>query len=274
MDVNRKTRVAGPPGARPSSLEAKGGSARRRAVGAGIDGCDAPYRSTPAAPEPSPPLRPGARADMGVDTLWSEFRGELERFLKARVRDETLVEDLLQTTFLRAHLHLSRGQHPTHPRAWLYQIVRNLLLDARRAEAKDRTLAAALQVDPTHEAQVSAFDASDGEATFALMARALPLFIERLEPPYRRALELTEMQGLTQAEAAEREGLSTSGMKSRVQRARRRVFEALERCCRLEVDARGRVVTAVPRAPSGCGAAGASSTDACCKSNAASDTDT
>jgi RNA polymerase sigma-70 factor (ECF subfamily) len=55
-------------------------------------------------------------------------------------------------------------------------------------------------------------------------------------------LELTDVQGLTQKELAERLNLSLSGAKSRVQRAREKLKGVLTECCHIEVDRRGRVV--------------------------------
>jgi RNA polymerase sigma-70 factor, ECF subfamily len=44
-------------------------------------------------------------------------------------------------------------------------------------------------------------------------------------------LELTDLDGVTQVAAAEQDGISLSGMKSRVQRARKQLAELLTRCC-------------------------------------------
>ncbi|MBK8239755.1 MAG: TauD/TfdA family dioxygenase [Deltaproteobacteria bacterium] len=65
--------------------------------------------------------------------------------------------------------------------------------------------------------------------------------------PYREALTLTELEGLTQREAAEMLGISLSGMKSRVQRGRAQLRRALEVCCDIDVDVRGRVIGYTPR---------------------------
>ena len=53
--------------------------------------------------------------------------------------------------------------------------------------------------------------------------------------------QLTDLDGVTQSEAARRMNLTVSGMKSRVQRARVRLRSAFEECCRLQFDARGAV---------------------------------
>jgi RNA polymerase sigma-70 factor (ECF subfamily) len=44
--------------------------------------------------------------------------------------------------------------------------------------------------------------------------------IEQLPEPYREAIELTELRGMKQGDAAQLVGISLSGMKSRVQRGR------------------------------------------------------
>ena len=61
------------------------------------------------------------------------------------------------------------------------------------------------------------------------------------------ALELTELGGKTQSEAADSLGLSVSGMKSRVQRGRTKLKELLLDCCHVEIDRRGGVVGYEPR---------------------------
>ena len=77
-----------------------------------------------------------------------------------------------------------------------------------------------------------------------------------LPSPYREALTLTELEGMTQKEAAAMLGTTLSGMKSRVQRGRVYLRKALEDCCHIALDARGRVVTCEPRVdgrlPDGC----------------------
>jgi len=71
------------------------------------------------------------------------------------------------------------------------------------------------------------------------LASCLQPLLATLPPEYRQALVLSELEGLPQREIARREGLSVSGAKSRVQRARRMLREAVLACCRVEVDRRG-----------------------------------
>ena len=67
---------------------------------------------------------------------------------------------------------------------------------------------------------------------------------------------LTELDGLNQADAARRSGISVSGMKSRVQRGRRQLTTLLDQCCRIQLDRRGGVMAYAPRSDDGCGPCG------------------
>ena len=75
----------------------------------------------------------------------------------------------------------------------------------------------------------------------------MPL-LARVPDDYRTAIELTDLGELTQEQAAAQLGLSTSGMKSRVQRGRRMLRTEVGRCCRIELDARG-AIDGAPDAP-------------------------
>lgn len=74
------------------------------------------------------------------------------------------------------------------------------------------------------------------------LASCLVPLIRTLPAPYDEALLLTEIEGLPQNQAARQLGLSHSGMKTRVQRGRLKLKQALLQCCEVEVDDRGAVL--------------------------------
>ena len=76
--------------------------------------------------------------------------------------------------------------------------------------------------------------------------------IEGLPDAYREAIVLTEFEGLTQKELADRLGISLSGAKSRVQRARGQLKQMLLGCCQFEFDRRGGIIDCKPRVNNGC----------------------
>jgi RNA polymerase sigma-70 factor (ECF subfamily) len=81
----------------------------------------------------------------------------------------------------------------------------------------------------------------------AELAPSVAAMVNVLPEPYREALYLTEYQGLSQRDLATRLGLSFSGAKSRVQRAREKLKQLLLDCCHFEFDRLGRVIDYQPR---------------------------
>jgi len=168
-----------------------------------------------------------------------ELRRLLIPFISRRVAPQD-VEDVLQNVFVRIQRGLSRLREGDKLVAWSYQIARNAIIDhTRRASLRH------------HEALEARFVAApvpdEDDPGVRELAQILGHFIAMLPAPYREALELTELAGMTQAEAARRVGLSLPGMKSRVQRGRTQLRELLEGCCRIELDSRGSIIDVEPR---------------------------
>jgi RNA polymerase sigma-70 factor, ECF subfamily len=117
---------------------------------------------------------------------------------------------------------------------WIYRVTRNLIIDHYRR----RRRTGELDEDIEAPSSLPEFE-EDPQARLAFSLRET---VDELPEPYREALLLTEYEGLTQAELAERTGISLSGAKSRVQRARSRLKELLLECCHFELDALGGIV--------------------------------
>ena len=66
--------------------------------------------------------------------------------------------------------------------------------------------------------------------------------IEELPSIYKEAILLTEYEGLTQKQLAEKLNISLTGAKSRVQRAKKMLKNMLLQCCHFEYDKYGTVI--------------------------------
>ncbi|WP_214626422.1 sigma factor-like helix-turn-helix DNA-binding protein [Paenibacillus agaridevorans] len=66
--------------------------------------------------------------------------------------------------------------------------------------------------------------------------------LTRMPDKYREALELSELQGMSQKQLSEHLNISYSGAKSRVQRGRELVKEMMTSCCTIEADHYGNIV--------------------------------
>src|SRR5215211_724269 len=140
---------------------------------------------------------------------------------------------------LRIHRHGAEVVHVERISAWVYRIAANAITDHYRRAARREVLSG------------NAGDVPEREPHIAAPACLGPL-VERLSPSYRHALELTDLEGVSQTEAAPRVGLSVSGMKTRVQRARGQLRDRLLECCHVELDRRRSVTEIRPRG-AGCG---------------------
>ena len=74
------------------------------------------------------------------------------------------------------------------------------------------------------------------------IAACLKTMIDSLPEKYKEVVILTEFNNMTQKELSEKIGLSLSGVKSRVQRGRKKLKTILLDCCNLEFDRLGNVI--------------------------------
>lgn len=185
-----------------------------------------------------PALGEGA---MSLDTvaIWQEFSRRLRAFIAKRVSEPADADDILQTVFLRVHSNLGSLRQVDRLEPWLYRTTRNAIIDHHRAR-RPATL------EESDEPAASDHDPHEEEAREEL-ARCLMPMIQQLPELYREAVLLTDAEGATMPVAAQKLGLSVSGVKSRTQRGRARLREMFLTCCVVEIDARGRAIYAEPR---------------------------
>lgn len=180
--------------------------------------------------------------------VWEEFHASLLGFIARRVRDRDTAEDILQEVMLRIHRHAGELEQPGALAAWVHQIARNAITDHYRRAAMRREQPSGIEIDDAPPPTEPDSDAARGE-----IAACLRPLLDELTPGYRQALRLTEFDGLTQTDAAMRLGLSTSGMKSRVQRGRAQLKKLLVGCCEIDLDRRARITSYRSRGgPCGC----------------------
>ena len=167
-----------------------------------------------------------------IQQVWQDYHLKLERFIASRISDPAMVDDILQDVFTRIHTRIGTLRDTGSIQSWIYQITRNAIIDYYRSQKQWVELPESL-ASPEE-------DASD--KTREEIAGWLSPIIQGLPEPYREAVMLSEIEGLTQREVAEKQGLSLSGAKSRVQRGRSMLKETLVECCRFEFDHQGKVV--------------------------------
>lgn len=187
---------------------------------------------------------PTAPPDARIE--WNETLERIRDYVTSRVGDRQLAEDITQDIVVRS---IASGalERVDNPIGWLIRSASNAVIDHYRTQRRSDPLDPATHTSPHIDTE------GDAEETMRQLARCMHPLVSRLEPAYRDALIAVDIDGHTQQEAAAAAHLSISGMKSRVQRARRQLKSLLTACCEIDLDARGRPTEARPRSNATCG---------------------
>ena len=136
-----------------------------------------------------------------VEAVWQEFHQRLYNFILGQVSNPTEAEDILQEVFLKIHHGLDGLRETGHLRAWVYQITRNAIVDYYRSTSRQKELPlneviADARLSNWGEDANSASPHSD--MAYQEMANCLAPMLGQLPDPYREAVSLVELNGLTQ----------------------------------------------------------------------------
>jgi len=166
------------------------------------------------------------------------FRVLVERYqnraygLALRVmRDEESARDVVQEAFLKAYRSLDRFEGRSSFYTWLYRIVMNLCLDAKRRQPAGRLV----EWDEQRAVQTAAVDPDrqrvagpSGELERSQLRDALRHAIEQLPDDARETLVMREIDGLSYAEIAQALEIPKGTVMSRLHHARKRLRTLLE----------------------------------------------
>ena len=140
--------------------------------------------------------------------------------LCAALGDAGTADDLTQETYLRAFGSLHRFEGRSSVRTWLLAIARRVCADAVRTRRRRRLT---LVRDDADLAEVPAPGGADPVGESAGVADLLA----RMDPDRREAFVLTQLLGLSYAEAAEVAGCAVGTIRSRVARGRADLIDSL-----------------------------------------------
>jgi RNA polymerase sigma-70 factor (ECF subfamily) len=172
-------------------------------------------------------------------SLWNGLQKGLYNFTYKKVKDSDAAKDIVQDVFIKAQAKIDQLREPEKLTGWIYQIARHTITDYFRSNNKQLN---AHELDWENDAH----DFND------CVADCLKKLIVTLPEKYRQAIELAELGNISQTEFSERLGISYSGVKSRVQRARKMLREKMEELFIIETDAYGNVMVCENKAPCGC----------------------
>jgi RNA polymerase sigma-70 factor, ECF subfamily len=166
-----------------------------------------------------------------IQIVWKEFHQKLKNFIKSSVKDEDTANDILQDVYIKIQLNISKLEDSTKLTSWVYQIARNTIADHYR------------KLRPQDDVDLIEVEEAVSEKNYNdIFQNDMRYFIDQLPEKYKEALILTEYNGISQVQLAEHLGISYSGAKSRVQRAKEKLRELFTECCHIQADTFGNIV--------------------------------
>ena len=156
-------------------------------------------------------VRPGDR-DFNAGLV--RLRPTLQAFALRLCANVHLAEDLVQETILKALLHRRSFTMGTNQRAWLFTILRNTFLSDRRRAGRETTCEG--DIEPPSDLAMNYQEA-------AVTIREVASAIDNLPAGQKQAIMLVGCEGLSYEETAQLCGCAVGTVKSRVNRARRKL---------------------------------------------------
>jgi RNA polymerase sigma-70 factor (ECF subfamily) len=169
--------------------------------------------------------------------IHDHFYERLRKFILASVRNESVVDDLVQEAFIRIHENLGSVRDFGKVSSWVFRIAHNLCLDHFRARKKSSSH------KEIHEGLVDLQETplqkrmEQGE-----MSQCVQDQLNLLPESFRSVLIFSDVMELSHQEIADILGLSVENVKVRLHRARKRFNAILEKKCTFELDERNVLV--------------------------------
>jgi RNA polymerase sigma-70 factor (ECF subfamily) len=164
---------------------------------------------------------------------WSAFYGQLHRFVAARIRVSSDVDDLVQAVMARA-VEKAQTAEIQSSAGWLFGIARNAIADHYRRQPRTRMHSA----DELEEVEGPASEPLHGRAE---VIACLEPVLDSLPAHVKDLLRWADMQERSMQAISTDLQISLTATKSRVRRARHDFIDAVRACCAITVDARSRV---------------------------------
>lgn len=160
---------------------------------------------------------PGNRPEERISQMIKTYEKDLLRLCRVYLKEESLAEDAMQETFIKAYknLHTFRGE--SSDKTWLFRIAINVCRDMQRT-SWFRNISRMVSLDSVQIQQPQ-----KSEISHALMDE-----IMRLPKKYREVILLYYYEDMKQNEIAEILGVSVTTVCRRIEKARELLKDMLK----------------------------------------------
>ena len=160
--------------------------------------------------------------------LVAEYQDAVFAVVLRTVRNRAAAEDITQDTFISAFRKISTFRGGIF-RAWLFRIAKNASLDYLRKMSRRQETS--IDEDIAYFSETVGDDSADplADVLNAELARLIDECLGRLSDDHRLAMVMVDVEGYQYDEAAESIGVSIGTIKARLNRARARMRDCVQR---------------------------------------------
>ena len=155
-------------------------------------------------------------------------RSLFEAFLRRRIQDDFIAQDLLQQSFVKAiqQQHSLNNEESVVP--WFYRILRNAVIDYYRAKASEDTR----QYDFLNESRILTDDHVPSlDEVKTTVCSCMDGVLSALRPGYAELIRRLDLAGEPVTEVARDLQITTNNATVRLHRARQALRQSLEDSC-------------------------------------------
>lgn len=171
-----------------------------------------------------------------VHQIREQYDKQLSELICRKVKHHDCCHDILQEVYLKIIQHIDKIDKADKIAPYIKRLASNTVIDYYRTQKNKKAVR-------EHKNVVSIIEKEAMDRTQTLASSYFIEMIETLPPIYKYALVKTELEGISQKQLATDLGISYSGLKSRVQRAKEMLRQSILDCCDYKFDAYGNVIS-------------------------------
>lgn len=156
-------------------------------------------------------------------------------YVRKRIKNQEDAEDITQEVFYK--LSKSKNEDINNVKSWVYTIAKNTITDHYR---KRKIYTEEIKDNLLHDEYI------DSNAVREL-SRCISAYVNQLPEDYKQVMTLSELEGVSQKEIAQRLDLNYVTVRSKIQRGRKKLKDIFSACCKIEQGGKGSIMGYQPK---------------------------
>lgn len=167
-------------------------------------------------------------------SFYEEINTKINDYIRSLTNDDEQINEVTQESLIKIHKSIDNLKDEEKLSSWIKRIVYTSLMDFHRK--KQQT------IHPEHIEKVTDVIETEEENENEKLSDCIKLLLKNLPEDQRELLEKVELEGMSQVQYANEHNLPISTVKSRVQRAKKKLKEQIMSDCFIKTDSYGNVV--------------------------------